>query len=214
MADMGFLSESSSTKDVDSNIPKRLSLELIDEKGKIHNNINLLDWEFIPNYMFSKIKRFIVPKNPDKSGGLEVIYDSSLYDTRKLSLTKSKKYPCPIIHTMTRKGNGLRYSKDGCLSKKRNKTHRTIPSTDHFGIPKVILNFNEILYPYNDYKGEYGLSQLSFGIQIDSKADGDKIIKGLNSPIFKEIVKATKWGSFQTDWRMFRYFRKDFYDYV
>ena len=28
---------------------------------------------------------------------------------------------------------------------------------------------------------------------------------------FKEIIKATKWGAFQTDWRMFKYFRPDFY---
>jgi len=26
-----------------------------------------------------------------------------------------------------------------------------------------------------------------------------------------EIIKATKWGAFQTDWRMFKYFRPDFY---
>ena len=28
---------------------------------------------------------------------------------------------------------------------------------------------------------------------------------------FKEIIKATKWTAFQTDWRMFRYFNLDFY---
>jgi hypothetical protein len=115
---------------------------------------------------------------------------------------------------MTKKGLGLRYTKDrGCLTKKRKPPNRIDGVYESFfGIPKVILNFNEKLYPYNDYKGEYGLSQISFGIRIGSKEEGDRIIKGLNSPVFKEIVAATKWASFQTDWRMFRYFRKDFFE--
>jgi hypothetical protein len=114
---------------------------------------------------------------------------------------------------MTKKGLGTRFTKDrGCLTKKRRSDAEKTDT--FFGIPKVILNFNEQLYPYNDYKGEYALSQISFGIRIKSKEEGDRIIKGLNSPVFKEIVAATKWGSFQTDWRMFRYFRRDFYKYV
>lgn len=200
---------------------KPRSLILIDEKGKTHTNINVLAWPFIPNYMFSQIQRLIIKRNNnditrDKSKDnpeLDIIYSASIYDTRKMSLTKSKKYPCPTIHTMTKKGLGLRYTKDrGCLTKKRKPPNRIDGVYESFfGIPKVILNFNEKLYPYNDYKGEYGLSQLSFGIRIDSKEQGDQIISGLNSPVFKDIVAATKWGSFQTDWRMFRYFRRDFF---
>jgi len=190
---------------------------IIDEKGKTHTNINLSNWPFIPNYMFSQIQRLLIKNTPNNNkldDGLDVIYSASIYDTRKLNMTKSKKYPCPTIHTMTKKGLGLRYTKDrGCLTKKRKPPNRIDGVYESFfGIPKVILNFNEKLYPYNDYKGEYGLSQLSFGIRIGSKEEGDRIIKDLNSPVFKEIVAATKWASFQTDWRMFRYFRKDFFE--
>ena len=74
------------------------------------------------------------------------------------------------------------------------------------GVPKVLLNFNEKQYPYNDYKGEYGMSQLTFGIPIQSKKEGDKWIHALTSPRFENILEATKWGSFQTDYRMFYYF--------
>jgi hypothetical protein len=63
----------------------------------------------------------------------------------------------------------------------------------------------------NDYDGKYGMSLLTFGIPITSKKQGDDIVKAINSNEFKEIIKATKWTAFQTDWRMFKYFKPDFY---
>jgi len=33
----------------------------------------------------------------------------------------------------------------------------------------------------------------------------------MDTPAFKEIIAATKWGAFQTDYRMFKYFKKDWY---
>lgn len=78
-------------------------------------------------------------------------------------------------------------------------------------MPKVILNANENQYPVNDYDGKYGMSELSFGIPIRSKKQGDDIVKAINSSEFKEIIKATKWGAFQTDYKMFKYFKPDFY---
>ena len=65
----------------------------------------------------------------------------------------------------------------------------------------------------NDFKGEYGMSQITFGIPITSKKEGDDIVKAINTDEFKEIIKATKWGAFQTDRRMFKYFKKDFWKY-
>lgn len=37
------------------------------------------------------------------------------------------------------------------------------------------------------------------------------IVSAINTPRFKEIVKATKWAAFQTDWRMFKWFKPNFY---
>jgi hypothetical protein len=51
------------------------------------------------------------------------------------------------------------------------------------------------------------MSQLTFGIPIDSKKEGDELIKKINSDDFKETIKATKWGSFQTDYKMFKYLK-------
>ena len=159
---------------------------IIDEKGKKHNML-VEKWPFLPNYAYSKIKQIIVPKEK----GWKILFDSSDFDARKLSKNKTKHKKHPVVHNITRRGLGLKYAK--------NKNH-------HFGTPKVLLNFNEKQYPYNDYDGKYGMSQLTFGIPIKSKKEGEKIIDKINSPEFQEIIEATKWSSFQTDYRMFSYF--------
>ena len=80
-----------------------------------------------------------------------------------------------------------------------------------FGIPKVILVKGLYTYPYNDYKGEYGMSNYSFGIPIKSKKEGDCIVEAINTDNFADIIKATKWSSGFTDHNMFKYFQPDFY---
>ena len=52
---------------------------------------------------------------------------------------------------------------------------------------------------------------ICYGLKINSKEEGDKIVKAINSIKFKEILKYTKWSTFQTDWRMFKYFKQDFW---
>jgi len=174
----------------EKNKQKELPL-IIDEKGVLHNNINPSKWRFLPNYSYDKVKHFFSLKKTSNNPG-NVIYNSNEYNSKILSKRRTAKAKYPVIHTMTRKGMGIRWSS------KNNK---------HYGIPKVILNFNEILYPYNDWKGEYGMSQLTFGIPINSKKNGDELVKMFNSNDFKETIKATKWGSFQTDYKMFNYLR-------
>ena len=137
------------------------------------------DWKF---YLIVKIYATFKNTKKDNRGG-------------NVSLKKTSKYNIPVVHSMTKKGLGFVYTKTH-LSKNNKKS-------------KVILNFNEKLYPYNDYKGEYGMSQISFGLKIKNKSHGDKLIRGLNSQCFSEVVKATKW-SFSTDYRMFSYIKRDF----
>ena len=164
---------------------------LIDGQDGKNYSINLNDWKFLPGGAFDSIKNIL--------GTNEVLYSSSIYDTRRPYITKLKteKNNLPVVHNMTKKdGLGFVYSSE-------NKRH--------FGIPKVILSFGRHQYPYNDYKGEYGMSQICYGLKIDSKEEGDKICEAINSAKFKEILKYTKWSTFQTDWRMFKYFKKDFW---
>lgn len=179
-----------------SNNERKIPL-IIDETGKTYNEIQPDDWAFLPNYSYEKVNRFFSLKNR-KNGKKEnnktkrVIYDSNEYNSVFLSKRQTAKSNYPVVHTMTKKGLGVRWS-----STKKG----------HFGTSKVLLNFNEILYPYNDWKGKYGMSQLTFGIPIDSKKEGDELIKKINSDDFKETIKATKWGSFQTDYKMFKYLK-------
>jgi hypothetical protein len=170
---------------------------VIDEVNKKHN-LKMTEWSFLPNYNFKDIKKLLTKR---EENSLTVMYSSSIYDTRKkwISEKQEKSFIYPVVHSMTMSGLQFWYTND--------------PSKGHFGVPKVILNFNEVQYPYNDYKGEYGMSQIAFGIPITSKKEGDLILKAINTPEFKEIIKATKWGAFQTDYRMFNYFKKDFYTY-
>jgi len=153
---------------------------------------------FLPNYAYNEINSILTPEKD----GTDVIYSRSNYGTDKsnMSNTKKGKYIHPVVHSITKEGITYWYSNDN--------------TKGHFGVPKVILNFGRHQYSHkeqNDYKGEYGMSQISFGIPIKSKKEGDEILKAIDSDAFKKIIASTKWGAFQTDYRMFKYFKKDFY---
>jgi len=166
---------------------------IIDEKSVIHNNFDIQSWNFLPNYAFSTIKTLLVKDSKD---GIPIIFDYAKYEARRISKAQSAKNKYPIVHTIGEKGLGILYASDRDPSQ---------------FVPKVILNANERQYPYNDHLGKYGMSQLSFGIPIKSKAEGEKWIRFINSPTFQDILWATKWGAFQTDHRMFKYFRRDLF---
>jgi hypothetical protein len=164
---------------------------IIDAQDGKQYNILLSDWGFLPSGVFDTIKN-ILGKN-------EVLYSRTLYGTDKknISMIKTETNTLPVVHNMTKKdGLGFVYSSE---------------NKGHFGVSKVILSFGEFQYPYNDWNGEYGMSQICYGLKINSKEEGDNIVKAINSDKFKEILKYTKWSTFQTDWRMFNEFKKDFW---
>lgn len=169
--------------------------EVIDELGEKH--LKKLDGlPFLANYNYDGINKVLTTQNK----GIDVIYSSSIYDSRKLSKEKTDEYKYPVVHSINKDGLGFWYSNDN--------------TKGHFGVPKVILNKNEKQYSHpeqNDYEGKYGMSQLSFGIPINSKQEGDQILQAIDTPEFKKIIASTKWGAFQTDYRMFKHFKKDFY---
>jgi len=175
--------------------PPNTNTYIIDELNKFHI-FNVSELQFLPNFAFEKIKSILVK---DGEEGIRVIFSSSIYEHRKTHVKKEKseEYKFPIVHSMTQAGMGFLYTNDN--------------TRGHFGEPKVLLNVGRHQYPYNDYEGQYGMSQIVFGIPIKSKEEGDDIVNAINTEEFKEIIKATKWGAFQTDYRMFKHFRPDFY---
>ena len=160
------------------------------QDGKTYSE-NLTDWNFLPSGIFDMIRQIL--------GTNEVLYSRTAYGTDKKNITKQKtENNClPVVHNMTKKdGLGFVYSSE---------------DKGHFGVSKVILSFGEFQYPYNDFKGEYGMSQICYGLKINSQEEGDKIVEAINSAKFKEVLKYTKWSTFQTDWRMFKKFKADFW---
>jgi len=172
--------------------------EVIDELGETHQ-FKLNDMPFLPNYGYREIGSILT----NIQEGVDVIYDTSYHTSKKhMSKTKTEKFKYPIVHSITNKGLVFWYS--------------DINEKGHFGVPKVILNKNGNQYSYkeqNDYDGKFGMSELSFGLPIKSKREGDLILKAIETPIFKKIIAGTKWATFQTDYRMFKYFRKDWYKF-
>ena len=201
--------------------------EIIDELGEKHL-IKIDEWPFLPNYnykIFEKIltsedkgidvlygtnyhtqkKQIIKDKKTltSEDKGIDIIYSSSIYDTRKLKDKNTSEFKYPVVHCI-RKGEVIYW-------------YSNTDKKGHFGEPKVILNFNRNQYSHkeqNDYEGKLGMSQISFGIPIKSKQEGDDILKAIDTPEFKEIILSTKWGAFQTDYRMFKYFKKDFWELI
>ena len=97
--------------------------------------------------------------------------------------------------------NGIRYK----YSNKKN-------DGDHFDIPKIIfgetgINKNLVI----DINGTYGLTASSFGIEIYDIDIVQNIKKALLSNEFQNIIKSCSWGNYRIDWRLFTYFKKDFW---
>ena len=154
-------------------------------------NIDINEWNFLPSGCFEEIKNIL--------GTNQVIYSRSLYGTDKknIKMKPIDDFVLPVVHNMTKKdGLGFVYSKE---------------DKGQFGVKKVILSFGRHQYPYNDWKGEYGMSQICYGLEIENEEEGEKIVNAIKSDKFKDILKYTKWSTFQTDWRMFKYFKKDFW---
>ena len=166
--------------------------------GGTLNIVSPRDWPFLPNSEFSFI-RTIIDYIADPK---RVIYDRSAYGSDLPHMSpeyRAGEFIYPVVHTMTRKGLGLWYSNTN--------------TRGHFGVAKVILNFNEKLYPYLDLNGDYGMGQFSFGLPVSSAEDGEAMVRALVSPQFRAMIKATKWGAYQTDRRMFEYFKPGWWIY-
>lgn len=116
--------------------------------------------------MFSEINKLL--KGDELTN---VIYDRSIYDTRRkyLSKTKTDIYKYPIVYFITKTdGAKLLYS---CEDR------------GHFGISKVIWSNGGGTYPIIDEKGEYGLTQFSYAI-ADDLDNLNHIKKALDNPYF------------------------------
>jgi len=177
-----------------------------DETGKIQK-LDFRIWSFLPNCYFSEIRSLLV--NPQSNKSIEVIYSRNQFGTDRewVSEKESAKYKYPLIHSTPKLEDGPRIFwastmeppvKDGAKM---------------FGQPKVIFGESGIHEVVLDTDGKYGLTQGAIGIKINGKKQGLLMKKYLESDEFERIIKAMNFGNFRIDWRIFLYFRRDFYNF-
>ena len=170
------------------NIKAYKKTHVIDE-NEIEHELFLHNLLFLPNSNILEISKIVTKEN-----GIKVI-QNGFYSTDNTTVDKQK---YKVVSSITQGIHlNFRYTNDN--------------TKGHFGDPKVIINGGRFPYPYNDYKGEYGMTQNIFGIPITSKKHGDCIIEAINTKDFTDIIKSAKWGIYGIDYRFFKYLKPDFY---
>lgn len=79
-------------------------------------------------------------------------------------------------------------------------------------LPKVIFGDGGINEPFIDMEGKYGMTQHAIGLVIKDKKDADKLKTFLQSNFFKNVLSACMYSGFQIDWRLFTYFKRNFWN--
>jgi len=181
---------------------KNTSKTVIKDQHANTVEINLSEWNFLPNYNFSEIKKILSDTEQDY-----VIFSASLFETRKewTSEKEDGKFKFPLIHSTPIGGPRKYWS-----STKTPPVKNAVPM---FGVSKVIFGESGINNVIVDTSGEYGLTQGAIGLKIKSEKEGKLFAHALESSGFKDILNAMSFGNFRIDWRMFKYFRPDFYKF-
>jgi hypothetical protein len=165
---------------------------VVDEDGaKI--DLNIADLPFLPGKNVARIVSLIAVAGEERAN---LLYDTSYHGIRT-SPEKTHAHPHAVIQTINRSGPQFRYS-DHCEG--------------HYGVRKVIVNEAGNLYPINDWQGKYAMSQGCFGIVVDTEEEAAQITEVVGGKSFYDIlIESTRWSHYRTDYRMFKYFRKDFW---
>jgi len=139
------------------------------------------------------------PVNPGEEK-VPLVFSRSAYgsDKKHMSMKQSVKHKYPCVHSM-HKGNVPVF------------TWSSKPIDGVYAQPKVILNDGWTVYAIIDIEGRFGVGQQSFFVPVESEEEANIIKAAVESEDFKELIRSTKWGQQQTDWRMFADFRKDFW---
>ena len=173
-----------------------------DENGKEHQ-IDLHKWKFLPNYNFEIIEPLLTTNETNVS----VIYSGNKFETRKswVNEKKNETFIYPLIHSTPKTGVRYYYTST--------KTPDVTPPIPMFDVAKVIFGDSGINNVVIDVEGKFGMTQHAIGIQIVSKEEGEKLSKILESDEFNDILKSLSFSNYQIDWRIFTYFKHDFYKY-
>jgi len=182
-----------------------------DQTGRVHESVDLSAWHFfLPNHSFEIIKPLILSVSHHvcniNTNNTMVLFSRCQYgsDQPWVSATPDEEHIYPVVHSTPKTGPRMMWSS------KRNTM---------FGVPKVIFGESGIHDVIIDIEGKYGMTQGAIGLQIprDSRTgvveeeEARQMKRVLESPEFHTILDAMSFSNFRIDWRMFLYFRPDFY---
>ena len=166
-----------------------------DEKGEEVDE-EMGTWEWFPNHSHEKVKRLLAQEGEEKC---EVLYSSNLYESRRKWVSKVETdlhiYPC--VHATSKTQCRLLYS--------------SVNNKGFFGKPKYIFGRVGYMYGFLDLEGKFGMTEHAIGIPVLDRIDKDTISVFFKSKYFDDLMDACCWSNFMIDWRVFLYFRKDFY---
>ena len=177
----------------------KLETIINDENSKICK-INLKKINWLPNSNIEKILNILSTdlKNCNPVENLQVLMNSSYHAIRDyVNNEKSEIYKYPLIHSTPKSGVRYKYSK--------------INNKGHFGVSKVIFGESGINNTVIDMDGKYGMTQGAIGILVNNKIEAENISKALLSKNFDNLIKSCIIGNFRIEWRLFTYFKKDFW---
>ena len=164
----------------------------------VNTTVDFSDWQFIPNSNFDFVKSLLANNGEERC---KVVFSHSAYESRKSWIKetqdKDNGYIYPCIYGLTQQ-DGIKV------------WYSSTNSNGHFGVKKVVVPCSKYTDAFID-NGKYGLCQFAFGIAFDTKEEGEGIKKALLSEKFQKIWQATEWIYNGKEWRMFKYFRKDFW---
>lgn len=168
---------------------------VIDEDGSKHE-INMQKWNFLPNSKYEIIEKLL---SDDENEKCPIIFNRTNYgsDAKWVTKEKTENNKYKLIHATPKNGTRYMYSS-------RN-------DNGHFGISKIIFGESGLNDVIIDMEGKYGMTQGSMAIKVDSIEEANYLKNCLLSDIFKDVLKSTSWGNFRIDWRLFSYFKKDFW---
>jgi len=165
------------------------------DDGKVYN-VNLREWQFIPNSNFDIINNLLATDNDIKC---PIIYNRTNYgaDKKHVSRVKDDVYMYPVVHATNK--SGVRY------------VYSSVNDKGHYGIKKVIFGDSGINDVVIDINGDYAMSQHAMAIEIENIQEGDKLKKILLSDNFQNILKSLSWSNYGIEWKIFTYLKKEFW---
>jgi hypothetical protein len=183
-------------------IPRRDLTHVKDQIGEEHDNIDLSEWQFLPNHSFELIKPLLTTTEQDY-----VIFSRNQFgsDQSWVKSTKHDEYIHPLVHSTPMKGHRIYWSSTTTPKVKELKPM--------FGVPKVIFGESGINNAICDIRGEFGMTQGAIGLKIPDpiEREGPAMKKALESERFHTILDAMSFSNFRIDWRMFLFISPDFY---